>query len=94
MPRPLAILLLMPFSALSVMALWQHGYVGIFQHQFANSAGWQVLADLCLSATVALFALHADARASGRAPWPWILATLLLGSLALLAYYATARPRA
>lgn len=92
MQRPLLLLVLAAFGAVTAVALWQHGYVGIFQLQFQTSAGLQVLADLAVALGLVLVWLWRDARAQGRNPWPWVLATLALGSFGPLAYLLTRRP--
>ena len=58
MNRKLAIFLLalitLDFAVLSGYALMQHGYWGLFEHQFTSSAGWQVLADLVIVCLLAM----------------------------------------
>ncbi len=89
MQRPLILLALSAFGALTAVALWQHGVVGIFLLQFQTSAGLQVLADLAIALALVLVWLWRDARATGRNPWPWIVATLALGSFGPLVYLLT-----
>jgi hypothetical protein len=91
MQRLLILLVLAGFGALSAVALWQHGYIGIFQLQFQTSAGLQVLADLAIALALVLAWLWRDARATGRSPWPWVVATLALGSFGPLLYLLTQR---
>lgn len=79
-------LVTLDFAALTGYALLQHGYWGLFEHQLANPAGWQVLADLMLACTLAMVWMVADARRTGRTVWPYLLATVTLGSFGPLAY--------
>lgn len=90
--RTAAMAVLVPFGALSVWALWQHGYWGLFEGQLRSSAGLQVLADLAIALGLVLAWLWRDARAQGRSPWPWLVATLALGSFGPLLYLLSRRP--
>jgi Terpene cyclase DEP1 len=94
MQKVLLSITLVLFGALSVVALAQHGYVGILTPHFQSTAGGQVLADLVISLTLALFWLTRDAKASGRAAWPWIALTLVAGSFGPLFYLLTRKPTA
>ena len=78
------------FSALTVAAVAQHGYVGIFEYQFRNLAGLQVLADLGIALLLVLVWLWQDARANGRNPYPWVALTLAAGSFGPLLYLLSA----
>lgn len=91
MPTILLSLVLASFGALTVAAVLQHGYVGIFLHQFQNLAGLQVLADLGIALTLVLVWLWRDARSRGRNPWPWVVLTLAAGSFGPLVYLLVAR---
>lgn len=84
--RTLAVLTLIPFTALTVYAVAQVGYVGIFTYVLQNPAGWQVLADLVIALVLVLSWMIPEARQAGRNPWPWVAATLLLGSFGPLLY--------
>lgn len=77
------------FSALSAVALWQHGYLGIFAAVLATSASLQVFVDLVIALTLVMIWMWRDARSLGRSPWPWIAFTLLAGSFGPLCYLLT-----
>lgn len=70
MQRAILILILIGFSVLTGLALWQHGYWGIFEPQLKNFAGAQVLVDLVIALSLFLVWMFRDAKASGRNPWP------------------------
>ena len=78
------------FSALTLAAVAQHGYLGIFEYQFGNLAGLQVLADLSIALLMVLAWLWQDARANARNPYPWVVLTLAAGSFGPLLYLLTA----
>lgn len=79
-------LVFLAFGALSVEAMLEVGYWGIFQHQFSSSAGWQVLADLVISCSLIMLWMIGDARRSGRRVWPYLLLTVGAGSFGPLLY--------
>ena len=89
MHRPLTVVVLVLFSALSGAALWEHGYWGIIAPHFASLGGGQVLADLVIALTLVMAWVWRDARSAGRNPWPWLAATLALGSFGPLVYLLT-----
>jgi len=86
--RTLAIVLLIPFSLLTLYAVLEVGYIGIFDYHRHSPAGWQVFTDLVVALILVLSWLIVDARKSGRNPWPWVVATLFLGSIGPLLYLA------
>jgi hypothetical protein len=94
MQRSLIAITLVLFGALTAMALWRHGYWGIFAPHFQSFAGGQVLADLVIALTLVLVWLWRDARATGRSPWPWLVITLTLGSFGPLIYLLTRKTKA
>ena len=92
MPRTILVLILIPFSVLSAIALWQHGYWGILAPHFQTFGAGQVLADLVISLTLVSAWMWRDAKATGRTFWPWLVATLVLGSFGPLVYLLTRKP--
>jgi hypothetical protein len=81
-----AIALLIPFSLLTAYALAQVGYVGIFTYHLPSPAGWQVFFDLVIAVLLACLWIFQDARKTGRNPWPYLVASLFLGSFGVLFY--------
>jgi hypothetical protein len=79
-------LVTLDFAVLSGYAMVEHGYMGIWQHQLANTAGWQVIVDLIIVCTLAMVWMFADARRSGRNVWPYVAITVLAGSFGPLLY--------
>jgi len=88
--RILAIAILIPFTLLTLYAVSQVGYIGIFEYHLHSPAGWQVIADLVIALVLVLTWLVPEARKAGRNPWPWVVATLLLGSIGPLLYLVLA----
>ena len=86
MQRPLIILVLVLFGALTLKALGDVGYVGLFLSALDSAASLQVFADLAIALTLVLVWMWRDAKATGRNIWPWLFATLALGSFGPLLY--------
>ncbi len=89
MPCSILILILIPFSVLSAIALWQHGYLGLLEPHFKTFGAGQVLADLVIAVSLAMVWIWYDARATGRNAWPWIALSLVAGSFGPLLYLLT-----
>lgn len=77
------------FGALTLYALTQVGYIGIFDYHRHSPAGWQVIADLVIVCTLAIVWMVLDSRKIGRNPWPFVLITVLAGAFGPLAYLLT-----
>ncbi|MEM9996296.1 MAG: DUF2834 domain-containing protein [Bacteroidota bacterium] len=92
--RTLLLLVTAAFSVLTVVAVVQHGYVGILTYQFATWAGTQVLVDLVIACSLILVWLWHDAKALGRSPWPWVALTMALGAFGPLLYLLTRKTTA
>lgn len=92
--KTLAWILLVPFGLLTVYAVAQVGYVGIFDYQRHSPAGWQVFVDLVVALVLILTWMIRDAQQKGRNPWPFVVATLFLGSFGPLLYLVTSRSEA
>lgn len=86
MTRYALILVIAAFGALSAYAVMDVGYLGIFDYHRHSSAGWQVIADLVIVCTLAIFWMISDARKTGRNPWPYVVVTLAAGSFGPLFY--------
>jgi len=89
--RTMSLLILIPFSLLSLYAVSEVGFIGLFDYQRHSPAGWQVLADLVIALVLVLSWLIPEAKKANRNPWPWVVATLFTGSLAPLLYLATGK---
>lgn len=89
MQRSMLVITLILFGALSGTALWQHGYWGIIAPHFQNFGAGQVLADLAIALSLITIWMWQDAKTTGRNPWPWLVATLTLGSFGPLVYLLT-----
>lgn len=79
-------LVLLDFLALTGLALWETGYVGLFQYQLATWAGVQVLVDLVIACGLIALWMYRDARQRGVNPWPYLVLTLFAGSIGPLFY--------
>lgn len=77
---------LIDFALFSAWVMWEVGYLGIWQSGLASPGSLQVLLDLVICAGLICFWMIGDARQRGVNPWPWVVATLLAGSLAPLLY--------
>ncbi len=89
MQRILLTITLVLFGALTTVALWQVGYWGILAPHFKSFGAGQVLADLTIALTLAMLWMWRDAKATGRNVWPWVIATLVMGSFGPLVYLLT-----
>jgi len=79
------------FSGFTLYTVARLGPIGFFEQLLASPAGWQTLADVCIALTLVLVWMSGDARRHGRAFWPWVPVTLLLGSIGPLLYLLSAR---
>ncbi len=77
-------------GVVTVFALADVGYLGIFQSHLRSWAGGQVLLDLVIACLLACVWMAMDARKSGVPAWPFILLTLAGGSFGPL-FYLVAR---
>ena len=74
------------FSVLSEVAVWQHGYLAIFEVGLRDTAGAQVFADLTISITLVAGWMWLDAQRRNATVLPYLLAIPFLGSFGPLAY--------
>jgi len=74
------------FAALTAIALVNVGYLGIIEPHFQSWGAGQVFADLVIMCVLGCIWMIGDARARGTSPWPFVVATLFLGSFGVLGY--------
>ena len=79
-------LALFAFSALTVEATLEHGYLGVFEAMGANAATRLGFVDLTLSLGLVLLWMWSDARGRALPFWTYALVTLAFGVAGPLAY--------
>ncbi|PKL16831.1 MAG: DUF2834 domain-containing protein [Spirochaetae bacterium HGW-Spirochaetae-5] len=89
MQRIILIITLIGFLALTAVAVWFHGVWGIFEPHFKSFGAAQVFVDLIIALVLFMVWMWRDAKSTGRNPWPWIILTMLTGSIAPLIYLIT-----
>jgi Terpene cyclase DEP1 len=82
-------IVLLAFGIQGLYVLGQVGYWGIWINNLNHPAGQQVFADLLISLGLVMVWMWHDAKATGRNVWPWLVATLALGSFGPLIYLLT-----
>lgn len=90
--RPFILLVAVLFTAYSTMVAVDHGYTGFISLALREPWGMQILVDLLISLTMVTSLLVIDARRRKQAAWPWVLATVLLGSVGPLWYLVLRKP--
>lgn len=85
MRRLLPLLTLLAFGTYSTFITVQHGYFG-FLDLLREPWGPQVLTDLGIACWIAMSYIVPEARKLGIPRWPYVLATVGLGSIGILAY--------
>lgn len=88
MHKLMVLAVLLAFGLYSGYAMWQHGYLGIWQAGFTSLASLQILLDLVIACLLLSGWMVADARAKGLNPWPFVGITLAAGSFGPLLYLA------
>ena len=89
MGRAIIVVTLVLFGALTAVAVWVDGVTGIFASILGSYGSMQIFADLVISLTLIMIWMWRDARLKGRNPWPWIVATVLIGAFSPLVYLLT-----
>jgi hypothetical protein len=88
------IVVIVLFGALTAAALLDVGYLGIIEPHFQSWGAGQVFADLVILALLSCIWMVGDGRTSGINPWPFVVATLFLGSFGVLFYLVLRELRA
>jgi hypothetical protein len=89
--RLVATIVLVPFLAYSLWVAATCGPIGFLE--LAGREPWaaQLLIDLVITSAFSVHWMVRDARVTGRNPWPFVVATLAVGSVAALVYIVTGR---
>lgn len=87
--RLLVLIALVPFTILTVIALWVDGVTGIFASITNSWGSLQIYVDLVIALAIISIWMYRDAKARGRNPWPWIVGTLAVGAFSPLVYLLT-----
>jgi len=82
----LAAVLLAGFGAFSMWVVVTRGYTGFVELAGRERWALQMLIDLVIGLSFAVGWMRGDARRRGIAIWPYVIATVALGSLGVLAY--------
>ncbi len=84
---PVALTLLATFGGFSTYLVIREGYTGFLHLAARDPWGLQMLLDVTIASTVACLAwVVPDARARGIPAWPYLVTTVFLGSIGILAY--------
>ena len=75
-----AIIALIPFAALTILAMVADGTNGFPNAITYNLISLQIWLDLVLAMVIWCAWLVPEARAAGRNPWPWIVGALIFGA--------------
>jgi hypothetical protein len=94
MNKTLLIIVLIAFGAFTAAAVWQDGLAGIFAAIAHSYGAMQIFADLVIALALVMAWMWRDAKNTGRNIWPWIAATLVVGSFGPLLYFITGKKSA
>ena len=89
MQRTILIIVTILFGALTVVALWVDGVIGIFSSIFTSWGSAQIYVDLVIACGILCVWMYRDAKQIGRNPWPWIVLTAIAGVFGPLGYLIT-----
>lgn len=78
--------ILAAFTAYSLWVVAGHGYTGFLSLAAREPWAMQLLLDLVLACSFGLGWMFADARRRQITTWPFVIATVFLGSIGLLGY--------
>lgn len=87
--KPALVVTLVLFGTLTAVAVWVDGFRGTVDAITFNWASLQIYIDLVIAAVIISVWIHRDAHKSGRNPWPWIVATAVVGMFSPLVYLLT-----
>lgn len=79
-------LILVGFLALNAEVIYQYGYIGFFEAEFANLATIAAFVDLTIALSLILAWMWRDASERGVSFLPYLILTATLGSVGPLLY--------
>ena len=82
----IAALVLAAFGAFSIWVVATRGYLGFLELARDDRWALQMLIDLAIACSFAIGWMRHDARKRGIKTWPYIVMTILLGSIGVLVY--------
>jgi hypothetical protein len=82
----IAAIVLAVFGSFSVYVVATRGYFGFLTAASNDVWALQMLLDLVIACSFAIGWMVRDARGRGIASWPYVVATVFLGSIGVLAY--------
>ena len=91
--RLAATAVLVPFLADSLWVGAARGPLGVLARAGREPWAMHRLLDLAITSAFSIHWMIRDARVAGRNPWPFVIATIAVGSIAALVYIATGRRR-
>ena len=77
---------LVAFLAFTLWVIESVGYAGFFEQTLASPVGIQLLVDVVLALSLALLWMRGDSKGSGVPFAPYLVLTLVLGSVGPLSY--------
>lgn len=80
---------LLAFGLFTTRVVLDVGYIGLWASAFQSGASLQILLDLCICCGLISLWVISDARQRGVSPWPWLVAIVFMGSIAVLGYLLT-----
>jgi hypothetical protein len=87
----IAAIVLAAFGSFSLWVVWTEGYFGFLRSAGRDMWSLQMLLDVAISSTFVIGWMVRDAKSRKIASWPYVIATVFLGSLGALAYLVTRR---
>ena len=80
------------FGIFTAFALWNEGITSVPSSIMHSYNSIQIYVALVIAAMLINVWMWRDAKAHGRNPWVWVIATLIVGSFSPLLYLITRKP--
>ncbi len=89
----LALIILIPFTLLTFLAVKDYGFIGIFKEIFKNFATIQVFIDLIIATIFILVWIWKDSKKNNRNFLIWLIITLIFGSFGPFLYIISSKEK-